>query len=452
MNDSDLDALDEGLQGFRNGLALTPAWGGQRPMSEALALIRARHGGAARTLDRESIRATVNDYLLSGAVQRRDDVFTLGIGAGWVDEDGKGILANRELRERLFTLAETVTGRPRRLRAFRNLLHAYWTFPLHNDATPPAAIAGWKALRDWLKERHAAFSRHPARKPTWFNALTPHLHLIEDHPCAPYAEALLRDGNLDELQRAIDSLLIPSDSWLKTEAVMAQIDAAVTWPDADFRGVLPALLNLVTGQAGIEVPAGVAQRAIARLVVRYAAQQSDEPHEALFLLAIERIGNPWRQRAAWDALVCDEAGNPSSLAREMVNVWLKDRLIGEFFQDGGQKKSRSDLWQRYSVFVQALSLAAPWVEAHGQALLLRIGEFLVVVPKNRTQPLEAYPWQVCFPGGSARLLDQDRIDGAEIRAVLALVKPARRSGQGAEEALGFFEFVISSKARLHARH
>lgn len=449
MNDSALTALDEGLQAFRNGLSFTPEWDAGSPMTAALALIRARHQGEERVLERERVAEIVAEYLLTGVVFRQEDVFNLCIGASGLDADGKGILADRELRERLFTLAETVRGRARRLRAFRNLLHAYWTFPLHDDATPQAAIDGWKALRGWLKERHTVFNRHPARKPTWFMALGPHLHLLEENPCAPYAQSLLQ-GNLDELQRAIDCLLIPTESWLKTEAVMAQIDAAAQWPDKEFRAVLPELLKLANGDAGIEVPDRVAQRAVARLVVRYAAQQDYQPYPALFRLALARIGNPWRRRAAWDALVCDADGSPSSLAREMVNDWLKDRLIGEFFEDGGLPRSRSEMWQRYAVFMQEIYLASPWLDAQGRALLLRMGDFLVVVPKSRDKSIEAFPWQGFFADGGTRLLDRDTVDGKEIQAILAPCKPVIRSGQGLADALKLCEFAISSKARLQS--
>jgi hypothetical protein len=444
MRRSAIAALDDGLQPFRNGLSPTPEWGDRQKMTAALALIRSRHLGDARSANRDRIMAAVDGYLLSGEVWHQADIFNLCIGAGWLDATGQGILADSTLRGKLFTLAETVTGRTKRLRAFRNLLYAYWSFPLHDDATPQTAIGGWKELRAWLKERHAAFSRHPARKPTWFNALAPHLHLLEENPCAPYAKSLLR-GNIGELQRAIECLLIPTNSWLKAEAVLAQIDEAARWPDEAYRRALPDLLKMATGTGGIQVPDGVTQRAIAKLVARYAAQKQYEPHEGLFMLAVERIGNPWRQRSAWDALVCDEGDNPCSLSREMVNVWLKDRLIGEFFADSGQEKSRGELWQRYSVFIQEISLTS---DPQGQALVLRLGDFLVLVPKNRDRPVEAFPWQAFFSDGDTRRAGKNTVDGGEIQKVPANRKPAIRANQTFEETLKFFDYIISTKTRL----
>ncbi|MBS4095662.1 MAG: hypothetical protein KGZ83_02350 [Sulfuricella sp.] len=449
MNDTALTALDDGLQAFRRGFTPTPEWRTPHPMGDMLAVLRSRHPGGMRPLDREGIRDTVNVYLLTGVVLHRDDVFDLCLGAGWLDAEGMGILADRELRAQLLTLAETLSGRTKRLKAFRNLLYAYWSFPLHDDATPHAAIEGWRKLRRWLKERHAAFARHPARKPTWFNILAPHLHLLDERPCAPYAEALLR-GDLEQLQLAIESLRIPTNSWLKTEAVMAQIDAAAQWPDAAFREHLGQLLKMATGKAAIEVPDGVAQRAIAGLVVRYARQENYEPHAELFTLALSKIGNPWRQRAAWDALACDADGSPNSLAREMVSDWLKERLIGTFFAGSGQDPASAELWQRYSVFMQEISLASPWLEAQGRALLLRMGDLLVIVPNNRDHPIEAYPWQTFFADGGTRLLDKETVAGSEIQTILAKHPPTLRARQTFEETRKFFEFAISAKARLLA--
>mgnify|MGYP001263530119 CR=1 FL=1 len=449
MSNTALAALADGLQAFRNGLAPTADWNAAQEMTEALALIRSRHQGKARYIDRAGILEVVHEYLQSGVVQHREDVFTLCLGTGWLDADGMGILADRGLRENLFALAETLTGRTNRLKAFRNLLYAYWSFPLHDPATPQAALTGWLELRNWLKERYAAFSRHPARKPAWFNALAPHLHLLNANPCAPYAEALVH-GNLDQLQGAIESLRIPTDSWLKSEAVMAQIDATLQWSDRTFREFLPELLKMATGNAGIVVPDGVTQRAIARLLVRYARQEDYEPHDDLFNLALAKIGNPWRQRAAWDALVREDDGSPSSLAREMVNDWLKERLIGAFFSARRQDHASLELWQRYAVFMQEISLASPWLDANDQALLLRMGDLLVVVPKNRDMQIEVYSWQEFFSDGGTRLLDHDTVGGWEIQAILAKRRPAVRASQTFEETLKFFEFVVAAKARLQS--
>lgn len=410
------------LQAFREGIAASDGWCAAPAMADALAMIQGRHRRAAPTVNRGRILNLVASYLNTGRVSRPADLFELCLGAGWLDGAGCGILANPPLLRRLLDLAETATGRFKRLRAFRNLLHAYWSFPLHDDATPPQAIAGWRELRDWLGSRYAAIARHPARKPTWFRVLAPHRHLLEEYPCARYAAALRR-GDLDELQHAMDCLFIPAESWLKTEAVMAQIAAATRSDDADFRAQLPAALRLATGAAGIQVTAGVTRRAVAQLVARYARQSRIDAHEELFALAVERIGNPWRRQTAWDADVRDAGGAPCALSRAMVDAWLKDRIIAGFFADSDEAAARSAFWQRYAVFMAALAVAEK------RALLARLGNLLVVIPHDRAEPAAAYPWPALARYGGARLFDADAVDGAMLQSVLGKRKPATHLSQ-----------------------
>ena len=467
MSISAVAELAKRLQSFRDGIAVSPQWQAGSAMADTLATLRSRHRRKVRPVERARVTAAVTRYLASGQVERPEQVFDLCFGAAWLDAAGHGILADRQLRRQLFALAETAKGRARRLKAFRGLLFAYWMFPLHD--APPSAIEGWQELRDWLKRRYAEIGRHPARKPTWFKALAPHLHLLEENPCARYATALVSvkvasathdaplsprgrgaggeggaaqlsssgaaaamtvSGGLDELQHAIDCLFIPAGSWLKTEAVMAQIALASQWPDAAFRERLDALIALATGAAGIRLTAAVTRRAVAGLVMRYARQREQAPHEPLFALALQCIGNPWRQRAAWEAELRDENGNACALSREMVGAWLKDRTIEAFFQDRGQPAARSDFWLPYSVFMQAIALASPWRGAEEQALLLHMGEALVVVPQDAEQPLEAYPWKALLAHGGARLFDRDTIDGATVAGILDPLVPAIRLHQG----------------------
>lgn len=449
MSRSAITDLVARLELFRHGICLDQEWCIEKTMTDLLVLIRRRHTCQARAINRGLILKTVTQYLNTGQVSRPENIFHLCLGAGWLDADGKGILTDRLLRRRLFSLGETVTGRQKRLKAFRSLLYAYWSFPLHEQTTSPEAIAGWKEMRHWLKVRHAEISRHPSRKPSWLSILASHLHFLEENPCAQYAKSIL-EGNLAELQRAIDCLSIPSDSWITAEAVMAQIAESSQWPDSTFRTRLPQLIKVATGNGGIRVTDGLARRAIVKLVIRYGQQDEHEAHEELFLLALKTFGNPWRQQSTWDAYVRDEGGNPCSLSREMVSAWLKDRTIGEFFLDSGQKDLRSELWRRFSVFMRRMSIASPRQNGMGHSLFVHIGEFLVVVPQSEAATIDAYPWQTILSSGGAKLLDQDFVDGALSQNVLDQHKPVIRLSQidtsQCEEALR--SFVFSKNARL----
>lgn len=428
VNTMAISELVDGLRVFREGICVSREWPAGEAMAELLGVLRRRYTNGSRIVSRARIEATVSHYLCSGQVVRAQSIFDLCLGAGWLDEAGRGILADRQLRRRLFDLAATATGRARRLKAFRGLLYAYWSFPLHQPTTSREAIDGWQELRDWLKRRHDEISRHPARKPGWFSMLAPHRHLLEADPCSRYAKSLI-EGNLDELQQAFDCLFIPADSWLRTEAVMAPIVAATQWPDAAFHDALPALIKLATGRAGIQVGSGVVRHALAALLMRHARLEQHQAHEQLFLLAIEKIGNPWRQQSAWDACVRDAGGDPCALAHAMVNSWLRDRMIGEFLAGSAPDDMRRQLWLRFSVFMQAIVVASRGQDGEDRALLARMGEFLLWVPHDSAQSVAVYPWQAVFFNGGARLLEQDSVDGATVQKILDRCAPVARLSQ-----------------------
>ena len=76
-----------------------------------------------------------------------------------------------------------------------------------------------------------------------------------------------------------------------------------------------------------------------------------------------------------------------------------------------------------------------------------MGDLLVIVPKDRNKLIEAFPWQLFFSDGGTKLLGENTVDGRAIQNLLANRKPTIRASQNFEEALKFFEFVISAKTR-----
>jgi hypothetical protein len=434
MNVSALTRLAGAIQTFRNGIALDEGWIDRQGMTETLARVRQRHPppGVARIRQRDRVLARVTAYRHSGQVARPDEVFVLCRGAAWLDAQGQGILSDPALREKLLLLAATLTGRKLRLKAFRHLLFAYWSFPLYDATTPPEAVAGWQALRAWLRTRLAEIAGHPAQKPVWFQALAAHRHLLDDAPCAPFANALL-NGRLDELQGAIDTLSIPVDSWVRQAAILAQVDAACARPDASFLALLPGLIDLAgltPGETAVRITDPLARRILGRLLVRCSRLGEHAPQETLFRLAIDRIGNPWRQQPQWEVDVCRDDGNPCSTSREMVAGWLKDQVISGFFASGDRAAPRRELWQRYSVFMQALTRALPWGGRRDPALLASMGRFLVKVPQDVTATIEIYPWQMFVMRGGAKLLENDTADGMAVQRVLERCKPVASLDQG----------------------
>jgi hypothetical protein len=131
--------------------------------------------------------------------------------------------------------------------------------------------------------------------------------------------------------------------------------AAADLPDDAFKRSLEKLVPLSIGLGGMKIEEPLRQRCVAHLVSRY-AQCADRPEQpALRDAAISTIGNPWLHRTAWDARVVDSRGRPHDQAREMINGWLKRRLITDFFEmlsvDGKADRRRLDYWLRFEPFI-----------------------------------------------------------------------------------------------------
>ncbi|MGD0210146.1 MAG: EH signature domain-containing protein, partial [Desulfomonilia bacterium] len=122
-------------------------------------------------------------------------------------------------------------------------------------------------------------------------------------------------------------------------------NAVCSFGDDEFKGHLEQCLAMITHNSGIIPSEILKKKCIARIVSRYAQCVSRPEHTLLRDSAVTIIGNPWINRAAWDAFVNDET------AREMINGWFKRRLITDFFQvlseDPSADKRRLQYWLRF---------------------------------------------------------------------------------------------------------
>ncbi|MBI4985624.1 MAG: hypothetical protein HZC24_09870 [Rhodocyclales bacterium] len=384
------------------------AWDEPQVLTPVLEELRRRFDHAAGpAVGAERIARAVAAFRAEGRVAGFVALKHVCLGAAAVDASGACLLAEAPLRERLLELAATVPTRRRQIKCFQCLLRAYWSFPLHGDAVDADALAGLAALRVWLGRRYAELSAAAAPLPAWFATLARHANLLGPEPCARYGPGLLR-GDAAELRSAVDGLAIPGDAWVTGEAVLARLRAAETLGDAAWLEVLPQLLDIAAGKAGIAVSETLARRCVALLAARHARCAEVVMHVGLLDAALAAVGNPWQRRAAWDASVLEANGKPAESARAMVAGWLKQRLIADFFAlHGGADESaarRAAYWQRYEPFIEALwiglgkralerageaheafrrraqglLLGFDEVPASDNALLMRIGQHLVV--------------------------------------------------------------------------
>lgn len=322
--------------------------------------VREDHGGAGIPANTVSITMAVEHFRRSGSINNFRDLKYVCLGVGLVDKQGWSILADSKLRAIVFSLAQAQAEPRKRFRCFQALLSSYWTFHRYDHAMTGDANKGWCQLRTWLSnERERLLQLGGATFP-WFVALARHADLLSDEACRKFGEALLRGDPLD-FDDAVKSLAIPENSWVFEETLFAQIRAATVLADDEFKGLLDRMLSLSIGTEGVRFGESLRMRCVARLVSRFAKCADRSENIALRTAAVTTIGNPWLRRAKWDAWVVDSKGKPDDRAREMVNSWLKRRLISDFFTllavDGAGDLRRLDYWLRFEPYINDMWFA-----------------------------------------------------------------------------------------------
>lgn len=355
-----IDILALGLQRFSLGLP-TP-----QPLSDPAEMIHVRkqvqfdHDAAGVAADSRMILTAVAEFRRTGEVSGFRDLKYVCLGVGVLDAKGWCVLEDGQLRARVSSLVQAREETRQRLRCFQALLSSFWTFPINDKATSEQAKIGWRELRSWLAMEFSKMTKCGMQMPQWFDTLGMHSELLTNQPCEKFGAELLT-GNSSNLNEAMDGLAIPMTSWVLEEAVFAQMRAASGQPDASFRLSVPTLLPIAMGIGGVALGEGLKIRCVAELVARY-ARCHDRPEDiSLRDAAVTVIGNPWLRRANWDAWVIDPQNRPDDQAREMINGWLKRRLITDFFEmlsvDGSGDPRRVDYWLRFEPYIEDMWFA-----------------------------------------------------------------------------------------------
>lgn len=359
---SELIQLQSSLaQIFREALSAPTSWENPKAVKKLQSINQALDGVSPKP-STDSIAIILAEYRRTQSVTSYRDQKYVCYGTALQMPDGWCVLGNEKLRDKLLADVEQLDETRRRFKCFQALLSSYFAFALYDEQTPEAAKTGWQTLRDWLARQRAQFQResfkNKFRLPGWFAVLIEHENLLTATPCDRYGRELLRgDGN--SIEDARKGLGIPRNSWVMQEVILSQMKAAVELRDNPFKDHLDRLLEFVQGKSSLAVSELLKRRAIAMLVSRYARCASKPEHPVLRDAAVAIIGNPWLKRSAWDA-VKNYSEQPDVEAREMVNGWLKQRLITDFFavlsEDGQADQRRLNYWLRFEPAIEDLWL------------------------------------------------------------------------------------------------
>lgn len=370
-----LDALRARLQTEMSPRHMSHAlpWGNPRVMTEALHSLQSELGGdGGRPPTDDALKSSLQKFVKTQRVASFTELkyvchgVTVPVGAELWRLVDKSVLFNE-----LLTLVSACQTQPKQFRrCYQGLLTGYFGFDRYANSDNES-VKNWLRLRGYLIDqllptRKAAKTRGVV--PDWLQTLYEHKNLLTDDPCSRYAKGLQR-SDPSELKAVCAALGIASSSWVWEEALMAYVRAVCADKEPDFKKRLPTLLKMVNGEFEIRLPSSLSTQAVALAVTRYSSCSDRTEHTILRDTCLHWIGNPWINRTAWDAHVNHEP------AREMVNGWLKRRLIKDFFellaQDGSADLRRLNYWLKWEPHITDMwfVLGANARDNHGSAFM-----------------------------------------------------------------------------------
>lgn len=324
-------------------------WGSPRGMTEVLRQIKREFGNEIReSINVDRVKAALTQFAKTQDVENFTQLKYLCYGLLLPVSGNSWCILDREaLFDRLMAI---VINRQKQVKQFRKcfqgLLGTYFAFDLH-AAPENARLQNWRTLRTFLaahRSRVVSAAQQRGSSPDWLSTLTDHKNLLGESPCQRYSAELVK-GNTDQLKAACSGLGITATSWVWVDALMAYVEKVCSSWDRDFNAGMPGVLKLINGRSDLKLPEHLADKATAKIVIRYSACDDKPEQSELRDTCVVRIGNPWLNRTAWDAHVSHEP------ARVMVEGWVKKRLIRDFFEllahDGMANVRRLNYWLKW---------------------------------------------------------------------------------------------------------
>jgi hypothetical protein len=389
-----------------NVIFRAPVWGSPRAMTEALRDVRKSLGGNESELPdtnvlQESLRRFVSTRSVGSFTELKHVCYGVTVPVG---KNAWSLIDRQPLFQSLLALIEQRSGQAKQYRrCYQGLLNGYFGFDRQTASSD--GQANWVQLRSYLDQNLTPIVQATARSGLqldWLQALSTHRNLLTEDPCSRYARDL-RDGHTDELRLLCGALGIASTSWVWDEALMAYVRAVCdAADDRQFQRDMSGVLGLVNGRNELKLADMLCTRATALTVVRYSRCVERPEHHELRDTSLRCIGNPWVDRTAWDAHVQHEP------ARQMVEGWIKRRLIKDFFEllahDGGADLRRLNYWLKWEPQITDMWFVLGWdarnnrstafeelrqrmvgrrrslddPNGHNNAFVMRIGPLLVI--------------------------------------------------------------------------
>jgi hypothetical protein len=225
---------------------------------------------------------------------------------------------------------------------WHGLLHSYFDF--NPVAATDADKEGWKLLRQFLQRTWPLIDEQNRQQviPHWIAALRREPEVLTESPVRKYADAYLR-GSTEEAQRLADDVGIPLSSWFWHALVVAAVRKACAGSDAEFRELIPTLIELIEGRPAFR------DKALELILIRHHACRDAVPHERLrdYVCRADVWKNP-KLRAAGFATAWTRVPEP---VWQMVLSWVNERNLKDFFDilaaRNNADEGRLAFWSRY---------------------------------------------------------------------------------------------------------
>ena len=351
----DSDALNRLRLRLQTALAPTAVlrhnpWVDPKPMRDALKAVERAFDGAGEAPAAQSMKTAVLAFLqTTRPVSFKELKYTcFGVTLPF-DGVTDRLVDRKDAFQRLLNEVDGQRGESRRFRrCYQGLLQSYFAFQhREGQALSEAPESAFLSLRGYLTDRlEVVASPTGGRVPGWVLTLKEHDNLLTDKPCDRYTSEMAQ-GKTDLLAEVCAGLGISRESWVWQEVILAYLREICGRDDERFKKAMDNAMDLAEGKTSLTPSAGTARTVMSRVVKRYSEAAAHPELPRLRDRSVELIGNPWIRRAAWDAYVKHEP------ARQMVDSWLKSKIMEDFFtllsEESGQTTDRRRLayWLRY---------------------------------------------------------------------------------------------------------
>jgi hypothetical protein len=226
---------------------------------------------------------------------------------------------------------------------WHGLLYSYFNFD--PSATKHLQThRGWEMLRLFLERTWPLIDRQAGTKmfPDWVGVLRRESDVLTSKPAEKYSRAYLR-GDTEATDRLATDLGIPPSSWFWHALVLGAVKRAVADSDAEFRRLIPQLIQLIQGKPAFR------DAAVEAILIRYHACQGAPPDERLrdFVCQQTVWKNP-KLKSAGIATAWNRVPDP---VWRMVLSWVNEQSLKAFF-DILAARNRADegrlaFWSKY---------------------------------------------------------------------------------------------------------